>query len=232
MESLTLFQRLAVFALPVLFAITLHEVAHGWVALRLGDPTARMMGRLSLNPLRHVDPVGTVVVPVFLFLVGGILFGWARPVPVTWENLRHPRRDMALVAAAGPLANLVMGLLWAGVMRLGLAMGEASAVALFLVYSGVAGVFINVVLMVLNLLPLPPLDGGRIVTGLLPPRAAAAYSRIEPWGILILVALLFTGVLGRIIWPPLISVEAALLAVTDVPFQLFNYVLHILFPNG
>jgi Zn-dependent protease len=203
--------KLAVWVVPVLFAITVHEVAHGWVARRLGDPTAYMMGRLTLNPIRHIDPIGTVLVPLALTLMGGFIFGWAKPVPVTWENLRHPKRDMVLVAAAGPLANLGMALLWALAMKVGVVLGEeATWVALPLLYMGFAGITINLVLMVLNLLPLPPLDGGRVVTGLLPGRLAWRYARIEPYGLMILVALLVMGWLGYLIWPP-VSVLQGLL---------------------
>ena len=180
MEELTTVQRIAVWALPILFAITVHEVAHGWVARRLGDPTAYMMGRLTLNPIRHIDPIGTVLVPLALTLMGGFIFGWAKPVPVTWENLRNPKRDMVLVAAAGPLANLAMALLWALAMKVGVLLGdEARWVALPLIYMGFAGITINLVLMVLNLLPLPPLDGGRVVAGLLPDRRAPRAVRAD-----------------------------------------------------
>ena len=198
MEELTTVQRIAVWALPILFAITVHEVAHGWVARRLGDPTAYMMGRLTLNPIRHIDPIGTVLVPLALTLMGGFIFGWAKPVPVTWENLRNPKRDMVLVAAAGPLANLAMALLWALAMKVGVLLGdEARWVALPLIYMGFAGM-----LMVLNLLPLPPLDGGRVVAGLLPDRLAWRYGRLEPYGLMILLALLMMGWLGHLLWPP------------------------------
>ena len=208
MEELTTVQTVAIWALPVLFAITVHEVAHGWVARRLGDPTAYMMGRLTLNPLKHIDPVGTVAVPLMLIVLGSVtgntfVFGWAKPVPVTWENLRNPKRDMVLVAAAGPLANLAMALLWALAMKVGVLLGdEARWVALPLIYMGFAGITINLVLMVLNLLPLPPLDGGRVVAGLLPDRLAWRYGRLEPYGLMILLALLMMGWLGHLLWPP------------------------------
>ena len=204
MNDLSLMQRIAVWALPVLFAITVHEVAHGWMARRLGDPTAMMLGRLTLNPIKHIDPVGTLLVPAVLLMLGGFMFGWAKPVPVTWQNLRHPKRDMALVAVAGPLANLVMAMLWALVMKLGLFIGSESAwVAQPMVYMGAAGISINIALMVLNLLPIPPLDGGRVLAGLLPGPMSWQLSRIEPYGFIILLALLMTNVLGAVMAPPM-----------------------------
>jgi len=203
MSGLSLPQLIAVAILPLLFAITIHEVAHGWVAKRLGDPTAERLGRLTLNPLKHIDPVGTVLVPALLLMLGGFIFGWAKPVPVTWENLRHPKRDMALVAAAGPAANLLMALAWALAVKLGMSLPEALRwAALPLVYMGQFGIVINVVLMVLNLLPLPPLDGGRVAVGILPNRIGWQLSRIEPFGFFILLALLATGTLSLIVGPP------------------------------
>lgn len=208
--ELTLIQQIAVYALPVIFAITLHEAAHGYVARHFGDTTAYMLGRISLNPLRHIDPVGTVLVPLLTLAVGGILFGWAKPVPVNFGQLRHPRRDMLWVAAAGPVANLFMMVLWAGVMKMALSMPESS-LALPMALMGKAGITINAVLMVLNLLPLLPLDGGRIALSLLPPRLAYSYSRIEPYGMIILVVLLFSGMLNAILWP-LINMTMSLIA--------------------
>ena len=196
------FQQLAIWVVPVLFAITLHEVAHGWIAGKLGDPTARRLGRLSLNPIKHVDPIGTVVVPLLLFLTGGFIFGWAKPVPVTYENLRNPKRDMALVALAGPGANLAMALFWALLIKLAISLpGLPMAAVLRLIAIGKAGVIINLILMVLNLLPIPPLDGSRVLSGLLPDRYGYQLARIEPYGFVILLLLLVTGVLGSLLWP-------------------------------
>ncbi|HHH36112.1 MAG TPA: site-2 protease family protein [Gammaproteobacteria bacterium] len=228
MEELNLIQRIVVWSLPVLFAITVHEVAHGWMALKLGDRTAMMLGRLTLNPVRHVDPVGTLLVPALMLAVGGFVFGWARPVPVTWENLRHPRRDMALVALAGPLANLVMLLLWTAVFKLGLLLAESHS-ALWatrpLIFMGMAGIYINIILMALNLLPLPPLDGSRVVSGLLPGRLAWQYNRIEPFGLPILLLLMFTGILGKLLWPVIWALLLAVSAASAVPLGLFNNIL-------
>lgn len=202
MSGLSTYQLIAVSILPLLFAITVHEVAHGWVAKRLGDPTAQRLGRLTLNPLKHIDPVGTVLVPGLLLLLGGFVFGWARPVPVTWENLRHPKRDMALVAAAGPIANLIMAVMWALVAKIGTAIPESLLwAATPLYYMGLFGISINVVLMVLNLIPLPPLDGGRVAVGLLPGRWGWALSRVEPYGFFVLIALLMSGLLGFVMHP-------------------------------
>jgi Zn-dependent protease len=229
MEELSLLQRVAVWVIPVLFAITVHETAHGWMALRLGDPTAKMLGRLSLNPLRHIDPVGTILVPGVLLLLGGFLFGWARPVPITWQNLHHPRRDTALVAAAGPLSNLLMALLWALVIRFGLMLGSTSdGVALFLIYSGMAGVFINTIMMLLNLLPLLPLDGGRIVESLLPGPLSWKFSQLERFGLPIMLLLLFSGVLGKILWPLVMLVLTLLSGVAGLKQETMNFLLFTL----
>jgi Zn-dependent protease len=193
-----LIQTIAVYAIPVIFAITLHEAAHGYVARLFGDPTAQQLGRVSLNPIRHIDPVGTLLVPLAILLAAkllgspGLLFGWAKPVPVDFGRLRRPKRDMLWVAAAGPGANILMAILWAIVLRLlsksGIADGFWPSMAL-------AGISINLVLMALNLLPILPLDGGRILFSLLPNRLAWSYSRIEPYGMMIVLLLLFTGAL-------------------------------------
>ena len=198
MLEITIVQKVVAWILPVLFAITVHETAHGWMALKLGDKTAMMLGRLTLNPIKHIDPLGTILIPGLMYMMAGFMFGWAKPVPVTWQNLRQPKRDMIYVAAAGPFANLIMAIIWALTIRIGLALGDTGQA---LVFMGVAGIFINTILMVLNLLPLPPLDGGRVMTGLLPGPLAYKFSRIEPYGFFILIGLLVTGLLGMILWP-------------------------------
>lgn len=204
-------QILAIAILPFVFAITLHETAHGWVAKQLGDPTAQMMGRLTLNPIKHIDIVGTILVPAGLWLTTGFVFGWAKPVPITWENLKRPKRDVGLVAIAGPLANLLMVIFWALIMKLGLLLAPSySYFGIPLTYMGMAGVIINSVLMILNLIPLPPLDGGRIVSSLLPGPLAWKYNKIEPFGIFILLGLLISGVLGAIVVPPFLAFVKAI----------------------
>lgn len=208
MHQLNLIQQVAIWALPVLFAITIHEVAHGWVAKQLGDPTAMMLGRLTLNPLKHIDPIGTVLVPLVLILAGGVVFGWAKPVPIAADNLHHPKRDMALVAAAGPLSNLIMACIWALIMKLALLLPNSLVnLALPLTYMGGAGITINVILMVLNLLPVPPLDGSRVVAGFLPDPLAWKFGRIEQYGLIILLLLMVSGILGKIMWPPVAMVQ-------------------------
>ncbi|MDR3221615.1 MAG: site-2 protease family protein [Candidatus Accumulibacter sp.] len=201
-----LIQTISISALPVIFAITLHEAAHGYAARYFGDATAWAAGRISLNPLRHIDPVGTLLVPgailVLSYFAAGIpmLFGWAKPVPVNFGRLRNPRRDMLWVAAAGPAVKLLMAFGWAVALKSVISLPYTSySEALF--EMSVTGININLVLMVLNLLPLPPLDGGRIAVSLLPYRLAVPFSRLERWGFPILLLLLFTDILGRIIWP-------------------------------
>lgn len=193
MHQLSLLQLLAVAAIPVLFAITLHEVAHGWTARQFGDRTAEMLGRLTANPLKHIDPIGTVVVPALALLTTGFLFGWAKPVPVAIRNLRNPRRDMMIVAAAGPGANILMALFWAFFTKLATVSGLQGMTLQFFLTMGQIGVFINVILAVFNMLPIPPLDGGRVLSGLLPPRASARLDRIEPYGLIIVLAFIFLG---------------------------------------
>ena len=195
-----LIQTIALAAIPVLFAITLHEAAHGYVARHFGDMTAYQQGRISLNPLRHIDPIGTVLFPLLTLWLGGILFGWAKPVPVNFAALRRPKQDMLWVAIAGPATNLIMALGWAFFYKMAWSYpGSYFAEPL----QGMAewGIRINVILMVLNLLPLPPLDGGRVAVSLLPHRQAYQLARIEPYGMFILIFLVISGVLGLILLP-------------------------------
>ena len=223
MLELSLVQKIAIWVVPVVLAITVHEVAHGWIARKLGDNTAFMLGRLTLNPLKHIDPMGTILIPgMLLLLQAGFLFGYAKPVPINWRNLRHPKRDMALVAAAGPGANLLMAIAWALLIRLGLSLGESG---MALIYMGVAGITINIILMVLNLLPLPPLDGGRVMTGLLPGPWAYKFSRIEPYGFFILIGLLVTGVLGMVLWPVISVGMSMMVPVSGLSAQKFQLLL-------
>jgi Zn-dependent protease len=204
-------QMLAISVIPVLFAITVHEVAHGWMAKKLGDSTAQMMGRLTLNPIKHIDPIGTVLVPAVLVLLGGGVMGWAKPVPVTWENLKHRRRDVALVAVAGPAANLIMAIFWVLMMKLAMMLGPTvGSPAHWLLLMGSVGVTINLVLMVLNLLPIPPLDGGRILSSFLPGPLAYKYERLEPYGLFIVLGLFAFGILWTLINQP-VSIMRTLL---------------------
>lgn len=197
MQELNTIQLLVVLVPPLLLAITLHEVAHGWMALRCGDTTAKAQGRLSLNPLRHVDPVGTVLVPGLLYFFSGFIFGWAKPVPVSYNRLRQPKRDMALVALAGPASNLLMALGWALVALMGHGLRDAlSWLGEPLLLMGIVGIDVNVMLGVLNLVPIPPLDGSRVLVGILPDRFGLAMARMEPYGLIILVLLLASGVLN------------------------------------
>lgn len=203
MTSLTVPQTIAIWALPLIFAITLHEVAHGFVASLFGDQTAKLSGRLTINPIKHIDPIGTIAVPLIMLLFTNFVFGWAKPVPVDARNLRDPRRDMALVALAGPLSNLLMAIFWGGVAKLGVMveLGGNAWLGVPLDYMGRAGIMINVVLGVLNLIPLPPLDGGKVLEAFLPRRAAYSFSQIEPYGFLILVLLMISGALSYIMAP-------------------------------
>jgi len=197
---------LLVNALPVIFAITLHEAAHGYVAKHFGDATAYMMGRVTLNPIKHIDLLGTIVVPAITMLAGGFLFGWAKPVPVNYSNLRSPKRDSLWVAFAGPFANMVQVVIWAIVAKaLLVTVTMSGLVGPFWVSVAEAGIKWNIMFALLNLLPILPLDGGRIMASLLPNRLSYAYSRTEPYGLFILLALVFTGALGWMLGPPFVA---------------------------
>jgi Zn-dependent protease len=205
MDKLTIVQKIAVWILPVIFAITVHETAHGWVAKKYGDNTASMQGRLTLNPIKHIDWLGTIIIPGLLLLTGtGFIFGWAKPVPVDARNFKNPRHDMAIVALAGPVSNLLMALTWALIARIGITIGtSAENVSLPLIYTGIAGISINLVLALINLLPIPPLDGSRVLTGILPSRLAWQYNQLERYGFIILLILLYTRVLNVILEYPM-----------------------------
>lgn len=193
-------QKITVYAIPLIFAITLHEAAHAYAARYFGDSTAYMLGRMTLNPIKHIDPIWTILVPIVTLLLSPFVFGAAKPVPINFGALRNPKRDMIWVAAAGPAANLVMMIGWAAVGKWAL-MFPVSDPIIFVLLVAKAGIFVNAILMVFNLFPLLPLDGGRIIAGLLPNRAAHAFSRTEPYGMFILVGLILTGVIGAVLWP-------------------------------
>ena len=192
---------IAVWAAPILFAITLHEAAHGWVANKLGDPTAKNLGRITVNPIKHIDPMGTIVVPLFLAMVSPFVMGWAKPVPVEPRYFKSPLLDMALVAVAGPASNFVMACIWAMFILLVDMALQPSQLLTFLAEMGRNGIIINIVLMVLNLLPIPPLDGGRVVAGILPRPLLVPYMQLERYGMIIILLLLVSGLLGKILWP-------------------------------
>jgi Zn-dependent protease len=215
MEINQFIQTVAIGAIPVLFAITLHEAAHGYVARHFGDMTAEKAGRISLNPLHHIDPVGTILLPLLTFALGGILFGWAKPVPVNFAALRNPKKDMLWVAIAGPASNLAMALGWTFLYKAGLMFPE-SYFADPLLSMAKIGMEINVVLMVLNLLPLPPLDGGRVAVSLLPHRQAFQLAKIEPYGMFILIFLAVTSVLSLILTPPIEFIFKILLSLFGI----------------
>lgn len=218
MDELTLIQRIVVWILPVVFAITVHEVAHGWVAKKYGDNTASILGRLTLNPIKHIDLFGTIILPGLLLVTGtGFIFGWAKPVPVDTRNFKNPLHDMAVVALAGPVSNLLMALGWALITRLGVTIGTgAEAISLPLIYTGVAGISINLVLALINLLPIPPLDGSRILTGMLPNYWAQQYNRLERYGFIILLLLLYTNLLGAILAYPMFVAQKVFFSIAGL----------------
>ena len=205
----TAMQLIAIAAIPLIFAITLHEAAHGWVASKFGDKTALMLGRVTLNPAKHIDPIGTIVFPIITLLLSGFIFGWAKPVPINYHNLNNPKRDMLFVALAGPVSNLLMAIFWAIIAKLTLMVFISDVhpvlktTATFIHLSAQFGILINCLLLVLNLIPIPPLDGSRVVSSLLPANAAYYYEKIEPYGIWIILGLLVFGILGHVLWPPI-----------------------------
>lgn len=204
MDINTIIYNIAVWSLPVLFAITLHEVAHGWVANKLGDNTAKMLGRLTPNPFKHIDPIGTIVVPIAMVLLQtGFVFGWAKPVPVNMRNLRSPRKDMAIVAIAGPVSNLIMAVFWVFIFKLGAAVITDPNISKGVMAMGQAGILINLILFIFNLLPIPPLDGSRVLSGFVPASVSAMMDKIEPYGLFIVVGLLYLGVINSILSPVL-----------------------------
>lgn len=214
MSQLTTIQQIAIWILPVLFAITIHEAAHGWMANRLGDSTAKLLGRLTLNPIKHIDLVGTIIVPVVILLLTQFhfVFGWAKPVPINGANLRNPRRDMAWVAIAGPGVNFIMALLWALGLKLSTLMDPLnSSPAQFLFLTAQAGIMINLILAYLNLIPIPPLDGSRVVAAILPRKTAYYYNRIEPFGFFILIILMISGLLSMILSPLILGTAQLIL---------------------
>ena len=224
MEEFTLVQKMAAIVLPLIFAVTLHEAAHGWVADKLGDSTARQLGRITVNPLRHIDWFGTILLPMLMMAFTGFLFGWAKPVPVNMSRLRNPRRDMVWVALAGPGANVLMAILWSLLLLLADSSLTPEALALPLAAMAVAGIFINLILMALNLLPILPLDGGRVLAGVLPAAVARLYARIEPYGFFIIVGLLVAGLLGKVLTPAIFG-GINLLPGTELVFGILPVLL-------
>jgi Zn-dependent protease len=212
-------QTIAVFALPVIFAITLHEAAHAYAAKYFGDSTAYAQGRMSLNPARHIDPIGTILVPIVMFIAtkGAFFFGWAKPVPVDWGHLRNPKRDMAWVALAGPGANLIMALMW---LVLAVVLGALDIRETFFIKMAQAGVWFNLLIFAFNLFPLPPLDGGRVMTSLLPHRLAYKFAKIEPYGFFIVLGLAFLNLLHYWMRPVMDLAQAALVLIVT-PLSIF-----------
>jgi Zn-dependent protease len=212
MDPASFLTKVSIAAVPIVFAITVHEVAHGWVAKYFGDRTAEAQGRLSLNPIRHIDPIGTVLVPALMLWLGGFLFGWAKPVPVNSRYMRNPRGNMVWVSAAGPAANIAMAIFWAFLMMLAQRF-ELGIPGLWLESMAAIGIFINVMLAVFNLLPIPPLDGGQLLTNLLPPGPfSAMLERIAPFGLFIVLGLLATGLLAPLVSRPIAILQDILIA--------------------
>jgi Zn-dependent protease len=219
MDIAQLIQTVAIYALPVLFAITVHEAAHGFAARHFGDNTASMLGRITLNPIKHIDPVGTILMPLLLYFAtsGAFLFGYAKPVPVRFGNLRNPKRDMIWVALAGPGANFIQAFLWGALFFTLKGLGVQE---LFFLKMAQGGILVNVVMFAFNLFPLPPLDGGRILLGLLPYRQAALLARIEPWGFFVVMALVISGVVSALWMTPLMALSYGALDILLTPFRL------------
>lgn len=219
MDFAQIIQTIALYAIPVLFAITVHEAAHGYAARHFGDRTAEQLGRITLNPVRHIDPVGTIAMPLILYFAtsGAFLFGYAKPVPVNFGRLNNPKRDMVWVALAGPGANLIQAILWTALLYVLLAIGVEER---FFLQMCRAGVLVNLVMFAFNLFPLPPLDGGRILVGLLPWKQAALVSRVEPWGFFIVMALVLTGVVGTLWLHPLMALTGSAIELLLTPLRL------------
>ena len=219
MDLANIIQTIAIYAIPVLFAITVHEAAHGYVARHYGDNTAWMLGRVTLNPLKHIDPLGTILMPLFLYIAtsGAFLFGYAKPVPVRFDRLRHPKRDMIWVALAGPASNLIQALFWGALLYVLLGLGVSEP---FFLQMCKGGVLVNIVMFAFNLFPLPPLDGGRVLAGLLPRHAANALSRVEPYGFFIVMALVVTGIVSSLWMRPLMQLTFAFLDAVLSPLKL------------
>ena len=222
MDFAQIIQTVAIYAIPVLFAITVHEAAHGYAARHFGDNTAYMLGRITLNPVKHIDPLGTIAMPLLLYFAtaGAFLFGYAKPVPVRFGNLRNPKRDMIWVALAGPGANLVQAILWVALGYLLVAMGVQER---FFLQMCRAGLMVNLVMFAFNLFPLPPLDGGRILVGLLPWRQASWLARVEPWGFFIVMALVISGIVGALWLRPLMGLTGALIDLLLTPLRLLLF---------
>jgi Zn-dependent protease len=219
MDFAQIVQTIAIYAIPVLFAITVHEAAHGYAARHYGDNTAYMLGRITLNPIKHIDPLGTIAMPLLLYFAtsGAFLFGYAKPVPVNFSRLRNPKKDMVWVALAGPGANLAQAILWTVLLYVLVAVGIEER---FFLQMCRAGVMVNLVMFAFNLFPLPPLDGGRILVGLLPWKQAMLVSRIEPWGFFIVMALVISGVVGNLWLRPLMSLTSSAIELLLTPLRM------------